>query len=89
MGNGSKFSNSASDHVGCQMFLCDEFMELVIKQVKNLWPECKLVRGSPCHSKSNGGFERVNQTVQKKFGAWMKENNSTYWAIGCKICQWR
>jgi hypothetical protein len=31
----------------------------------------------------------VNQTVQKKLGAWMKENNSTHWAIGCKICQWR
>ncbi len=27
--------------------------------------------------------------VQKKLGAWMKENNSTHWASGCKICQWR
>jgi hypothetical protein len=29
--NGSKFSNSASDHVGRQMLLDDEFMELAIK----------------------------------------------------------
>jgi hypothetical protein len=31
----------------------------------------------------------VNQTVQKKLGAWMKENNPTHWAIGCKITQWQ
>jgi hypothetical protein len=67
----------------------DEFMELDIEEVNFFWQECKLVWGSPCHSKSNSGFERVNQTVQKKLGAWVKENNSTHWAIGCKICQWR
>jgi hypothetical protein len=71
------------------MLLDDELIELVIKEAKNLWPECKLVWGSPCHSKSNSGVERVNQMVQKKLGAWIKENNSTHWAIGCKICQWR
>jgi hypothetical protein len=71
------------------MLLDDKFMELVIQEVKNLWLECKLVWGSPCHSKSNGGVERVNQMLQKKLGAWMKENNFTHWAIGCKICQWR
>ncbi len=47
------------------------------------------MRGSPRHSKSNGGVERVNQTVQKKLGAWMKENKSKHWLIGCKIAQWR
>jgi len=47
------------------------------------------VWGSPIHSKSNGGVERVNQTVQKKLGAWMKENKTKHWSIGCKIAQWR
>jgi len=47
------------------------------------------VRGSPRHSESNGGVERVNQTVQKKLGAWMKENKTKHWSIGCKIAQWR
>ncbi len=64
--NGSKFSNSANDHGSRQLLLDDEFMELVIKKVKNLWPECQLVWGSPRHSESNGGVERVNETVQKK-----------------------
>ena len=31
----------------------------------------------------------MNQTVQKKLGAWMKENSTKHWSIGCKICQWR
>ena len=48
-----------------------------------------MVRGSPRHSESNGGVERVNQTIQKKLGAWMKENNTKHWSIGCKITQWR
>jgi hypothetical protein len=47
------------------------------------------VRGSPRHSKLNGGgVEQVNQTVQKKLSAWMKENKSKHWSIGCKIAQW-
>ena len=47
-----------------------------------------MVRGSPKHSESNGGVECVNQTVQKKLGAWMKENKTMHWSIGCKIAQW-
>ena len=47
-----------------------------------------MVWGSPRHSESNGGVERVNQTVQKKLGAWMKENKTKYWSVGCKIAQW-
>ena len=48
-----------------------------------------MVRDSPRHSESNGGVERVNQTVQQKLGGWMKTNNSKHWSIGCKLVQWR
>jgi hypothetical protein len=41
--NGSKFSDSASDNVGRQAPLDDEFMELVMNEVEIFWPECKLV----------------------------------------------
>jgi hypothetical protein len=61
----------------------------VILEIKNLWPEVKLVRGSARHSESNGGVERENQTVEKKLGAWMKDNNSKRWSVGCKLIQWR
>ena len=54
-----------------------------------MWPEVKLVRGSSRHSESNGGVERANQTVEKKLGKWMKDNNSRRWSIGCKIIQWQ
>jgi hypothetical protein len=64
-------------------------MESVIKEIKLLWPDCQIVKGSPRHSESNGGVERINQTVKAKIGAWMKETNSTHWSIGCKIVQWR
>jgi hypothetical protein len=87
--NGGEFSNHAYDHVGKAMHLDDEFIDLVIKEVKNLWPECKMVRGSPRHSESNGGVERVNRTVQQKLGGWMKTNKSNHWAIGCRIAMWR
>lgn len=64
-------------------------MDDVIKEVKQLWPDARMVKGTPRHSQSNGGVERVNQTVQKKLGSWMKDNNSTHWSVGCKFVQWR
>jgi len=88
--NGGEFSNHAHDHVGCQLVLEDEFINLVIQELKNLWPECQMVRGSPKHSESNGGVERVNQTVQRKLGGWMKMNKTNHWSVRCKLMQqWR
>jgi hypothetical protein len=86
--NGVEFSGSAMDHRDRWMLLNNEYVDEVISEVKLIWPECHLVRGSPRHLEPNGGVESVNQTVQKKLGAWMKENNSKHWAIGCKIVQW-
>ena len=87
--NGGEFLNHAHNNVGLCMTLDDEFIDLVIKEIKNLWLQCKMVRGSPRHSESNGGVERINQMVPKKLGGWMKTNNSSNWAIGYKISQWR
>ena len=87
--NGGEFANAAHDYAGRAMLLDDDFIDSVIKELKNLWPDCQMVRGSPRHSESNGGIERVNQTVQKKLGAWMKTYNTKHWSIGCKLVQWR
>lgn len=65
-----------------------QFIDNVIKEVKELWPTCKVVRGSPRHCESQGGVERVNQTVQKKLGNWMETNKSKKWSIGCKFVMW-
>ncbi len=87
--NGGEFSNHAHDHVGRRLVLEDKFIDLVIQELKNLWPECQMVHGSPRHSESNEGVERVNQTVQRKLSGWMKMNKSNHWSVGCKIVQWR
>jgi hypothetical protein len=87
--NGGEFSNHAHDHVGHRMVLEDKFIGLAIKELKNLWPKCQMVRGSLRHSESNGGIKRVNQMAQKKLDGWMKTNSSQHWLIGCKIVQWR
>ena len=62
-----------------------KFIDSVISEVKQIWLECQLVRGSSRHSESNGGVEQVDQTVQKKLGTWMKENKTKQWSIGRKI----
>jgi hypothetical protein len=51
--NGGEFSNHAHDYVGRRLVLEDDFIDLVILELKNLWPECQMVRGSPRHSESN------------------------------------
>ena len=37
--NGGEFSGHAHNHVGHRMVLEDEFIDLIIKELKNLWPE--------------------------------------------------
>ena len=69
--------------------LTNEELEEVITEIQQLWPECHMVRGSPWHSESNGGVERVNQTVQAKLGTWMRDTQSRRWTVGCRIIMWR
>ncbi len=57
--------------------------------MRQLWPECWMVRRSPCHSLSNGGVEQVNHTMQETIGAWMKDCKSRQWAIGCRLMMWQ
>ena len=87
--NGGEFSQSAMDHHGKCLYLEDQEIDLIINEIKLLWTECKLVQGSPRHSESNGGVKRLNQTVEKKLGAWMIQNKTKNWSVGCKTVQWR
>lgn len=96
--NGTEFSGAAmnstqrrvveedaAEKKGKLALFTDEELGAVISKIRELWPDCLMVRGSPRHSQSNGGVERVNQTVQKKLSAWMTENKSTKWSVGCRI----
>ena len=64
------------------------FATNVVGELKQLWPECLLVHGRARHSQSQGGVERLNQTVKRRLNAWMQENSSRAWSTGCKMVQW-
>ena len=68
---------------------CFQFIDEVILEIRKLWLECRIVRGSPRRSTTNGGVDRFNRTMEEKLGAWMKDNNSTCWSVGCRIVCWR
>jgi len=57
---------------------CFQVIDDVIDEIKSLWPECRMVRGSPRHSESNGGIERLNLMSENKLGAkkmaWLSES---------------
>jgi len=52
--------------------LDEQAVDGIIASIAALWPHCRLVRGRPRHSESNGGVERFNQTFQRRLHAWMK-----------------
>lgn len=89
--NGREFSGAAStskqrrsdrqnEAVGSDCHLSGRFVDEVITEVRKLWPGSHMVRGSPRHSESNGGVERVNCTVQQKLHSWMKRHKSMSWS---------
>ena len=86
--NGCEFNNSQIGG-GRSVDMNDESIDDVIKELRVLWKECRVVRGSPRHSESNGGIERMNMTIEGKLAAWMKDNNSQRWTVGCSLVQWR
>ena len=88
--NGREFSKVAFKGTakGDTSELNEEFMKEVLSEIRELWPKCRLVHGRARHSPSQGGVERLNQTVQRRLNAWCIENKSTRWSIGCKLVQW-
>jgi hypothetical protein len=55
--NGAAYSATESDNVS---------VESIIEVLAQLWPGCRMVKGAPYHSATNGGVERFNRTIQEK-----------------------
>lgn len=66
-----------------------EFTADVIKELVHMWPDCKIVHGRPRHPQSQGSIERCNQDIENMLRAWMNDNGSTDWAMGCRYVQWQ
>ncbi|KAL3787337.1 hypothetical protein ACHAWO_006263 [Cyclotella atomus] len=86
---GSFMVSKAAEKSDRQLVLEDNFIDEVITEIKHLWPDVKMVKGSARHSESNGGVERANHTSKEKLAIWMKMNNSTDWATGSMFVQWQ
>lgn len=66
-----------------------EFTATVVEEMTNLWPECKIIHGRPRYPQSQGSVERCNQDVENMLRAWMMDNQSTDWGMGCYFVQWQ
>lgn len=66
-----------------------EFTAKIIKELVELWPTCKIINGRPRHPQSQGSIERCNQDVENMLRAWMSDNSSTEWSIGCYFVQFQ
>ena len=64
-------------------------MKEIISEIKEVWPECKIVHGRARHSQSQGGIERLNRTCENKLATWMTDNNSKKWSIGRMFVRWQ
>ncbi|CAF1016668.1 unnamed protein product [Brachionus calyciflorus] len=64
-----------------------EFVAEVIKELKLIWPKMTIVHGKPRHPQSQGSVERANADVKDMLRLWMRENQSTNWALGLKFVQ--
>ena len=69
--NGAEFHGAAMNDrqrklYGSLVTLTKNDLAAIITEMKQMWPKCRMVRGSPRHFQSNGGVERVNCTMESK-----------------------
>ena len=66
-----------------------EFANEIVKELVDMWPECKLAHGKPRHSQSQGSVERANKDVEDIMACWMRGNNTSEWSEGLRFIQYR
>ena len=64
-----------------------EFVNRIIENLKQIWPELVIVHGKPRHSQSQGSVERANGDVKNMIYTWMTENKTTQWSKGLRFIQ--
>ena len=66
-----------------------EFANEIVKELVDMWPECKLVHGKPRHFQSQGSVERANKDVEDIMACWMRNNDTSKWSKGLRFIQYR
>ncbi|GFS10305.1 Krab-a domain-containing protein 2-like protein [Elysia marginata] len=64
-----------------------EFTAVVIRELKKMWPELRLVHGKPRHPQSQGSVERANSDIKDMLISWMSDNTTTQWSFGLRFVQ--
>lgn len=62
-----------------------EFCIEIIKEIKALWPELKIVHDNEL--KQDNNLENVAEDIKNMLGTWMQDNNSSKWSLGLKFVQ--
>ena len=50
-----------------------------------LWPDLAIVHGKPRHPQSQGSVEQSNADIHGMIVSWMRDNDTTKWAVGLKV----
>ena len=64
-----------------------EFTASVIKELKGLWSDLKIVHGKPRHPQNQGSVERANGDIKDMLTAWLEDNQTADWSMGIKFVQ--
>ncbi|KAF0726661.1 SCAN domain-containing protein 3-like [Aphis craccivora] len=56
-----------------------EFSNNLVSNLKDMWPELKIVHGKPRHSQSQGSVERANQDIENMLITWMQTEKTSHW----------
>lgn len=64
-----------------------EFSNQIVSNLRNMWPELKIVHGKPRHSQSQGSVERANQDIENMLTTWMQDEKNRHWSEGLRFIQ--
>jgi len=57
-----------------------EFSNNIVSNLKDMWPELKIVHANPRYSQSQVSVERANQDVENMLTTWMQTEKNSHWS---------
>ena len=66
-----------------------EFTAKILEELGSLWPELKIIHGTPRHPQSQGSVERGNGDIKDMLRCWLQDNNTNKWSVGLKFVQFQ